>query len=120
MPDQLQASMQAMVNGSLHVSCSSAKTLRSRVYMRFASPRRSFTDGWQALRRAGVRDPTLLLDEIDKLGADSARGDPAAALLEVQSVTSRIFVGTMSCTARLPQLPRILPLGQLYMFSMII
>ncbi len=37
----------------------------------------------QALRRAGVRDPMLLLDEIDKMGADSARGDPAAALLEV-------------------------------------
>ena len=39
--------------------------------------------GSQALRRAGVRDPALLLDEIDKMGADHARGDPAAALLEV-------------------------------------
>lgn len=35
-----------------------------------------------ALRRAGVADPVLLLDEVDKLGRDS-RGDPAAALLEV-------------------------------------
>ena len=36
----------------------------------------------QALRRCGVRDPVLLLDELDKMGADS-RGDPAAAMLEV-------------------------------------
>lgn len=36
----------------------------------------------QALRRAGTRDPMILLDEIDKLGRDS-RGDPASALLEV-------------------------------------
>eukprot|EP00793_Prasinoderma_coloniale_P001169 PRCOL_00006160-RA len=36
----------------------------------------------QAVRRAGVCDPVLLLDEVDKLGRDS-RGDPAAALLEV-------------------------------------
>lgn len=37
----------------------------------------------QALRKARVRDPVLLLDELDKLGRDAHRGDPAAALLEV-------------------------------------
>ncbi|MBN2495076.1 MAG: endopeptidase La [Deltaproteobacteria bacterium] len=36
----------------------------------------------QAVRQAGSCDPVLLLDEIDKLGAD-VRGDPASVLLEV-------------------------------------
>ncbi|CAI7733868.1 unnamed protein product [Closterium sp. NIES-53] len=36
----------------------------------------------EGVKRVGVNNPVMLLDEIDKTGAD-ARGDPAAALLEV-------------------------------------
>lgn len=36
----------------------------------------------QELRRVNVRNPVIMLDEVDKLGADF-RGDPASALLEV-------------------------------------
>lgn len=37
----------------------------------------------KAVTDAKVRDPLILLDEIDKLGRNAHRGDPAAALLEV-------------------------------------
>jgi ATP-dependent Lon protease len=36
----------------------------------------------QELRRVGTRNPVIMLDELDKIGADF-RGDPASALLEV-------------------------------------
>ncbi len=35
-----------------------------------------------AIKQAGTRNPLILLDEIDKMGADH-RGDPASAMLEV-------------------------------------
>jgi ATP-dependent Lon protease len=37
----------------------------------------------QALRRVGVRDPVLMIDEIDKMSGGGSSGDPTAAMLEV-------------------------------------
>src|SRR3954462_7543264 len=37
----------------------------------------------QALRRVHVKDPVLMIDEIDKMSGGGASGDPTAAMLEV-------------------------------------
>lgn len=37
----------------------------------------------QEVRKAGSNNPVFMIDEVDKIGSDAARGDPASALLEV-------------------------------------
>jgi ATP-dependent Lon protease len=37
----------------------------------------------QAMRRAGVKDPVLMIDEIDKMSGGGPSGDPTAGMLEV-------------------------------------
>eukprot|EP00798_Chlamydomonas_sp_ICE-L_P026792 gene26792-4382_t len=66
--------------GKTSLAHSVAKVLR-RPFVRIALG--GVRDEAEGLRHAGVSDPVMLLDEVDKLGKDSVRGDPASALLEV-------------------------------------
>ena len=57
----------------------------------------------QSLRRVESRNPVILLDELDKVGADF-RGDPASALLEVldprRTTPSPTIISTCRSTCR--------------------
>jgi ATP-dependent Lon protease len=72
----------------------------------------------QALHRAGVKNPVIMLDELDKIGMDY-RGDPASALLEILdpqqnycfrdlyldvdfNLSQVIFIGTANDLAKVP------------------
>jgi len=54
----------------------------------------------QTLRRVESRNPVILIDELDKVGADF-RGDPAAALLEVLDPEQNVALPIITSTCRL-------------------
>jgi ATP-dependent Lon protease len=56
----------------------------------------------QELRRAGTRNPVMLLDEIDKIGADF-RGDAASALFAVLDLSQIIFIATANYIDGVPE-----------------
>jgi len=47
----------------------------------------------QTMRRVEANDPVIMLDEVDKVGADW-RGDPSSALLEVLDPNRITISGT--------------------------
>ena len=48
----------------------------------------------QGLRRVGVADPVMLLDEVDKLGRDAV-GGPEAKILEGQCCSTMLCCSTV-------------------------
>jgi ATP-dependent Lon protease len=55
----------------------------------------------RALRDAGTMNPVILLDEVDKVGADW-RGDPSAALLDELDLSQVMFLATANVADTIP------------------